>query len=326
MLVRIMGLAYHASSRLTNEMAHFESYNTSDPQQPAAILGANGIMPPIVIETQNLGALVGSVITDQVGNWYVDQSFDFNPLPSTYTTVSGTGQAFGPVPATPVPSTNASGGTIANGVYGVEISYVYASGGETLPSANGPVTTTGTGISTITVPSPPASPGATGWYAYVTQVNGATFTRQQTAGSPTAIGTGLTLTAPPTSTGANPLTTGTLNVVSTAGFAATGSISVAGVGGYMPYTGLTATSFTGLTLGLGSAINGGAVIQYNGTGNWDYVAATGATSVNVGSGLNDAGGNGVKILAPYMQVRYINGATPQTYMRLFVRAFGTKTG
>ena len=70
--------------------------------------------------------------------------------------------------------------------------------------------------STITVPSPtgqilgPAAPNfaaASGWYAYVSQVGGSTMTRQQAAGSPTAIGTNLTLTAPPTSSGAAPYLT-----------------------------------------------------------------------------------------------------------------------
>ncbi len=105
-------------------------------------------------------------------------------------------------PATPVPTTAATGGTIAAGVYGVEITYVNAFG-ETLASANGPITTTGA-TSTITIPAPPSIGNAVGWYAYVTQVNGATFTRQQAAGSPTSLNNSLTLTAPPTSTGANP--------------------------------------------------------------------------------------------------------------------------
>lgn len=106
-------------------------------------------------------------------------------------------------PAAPAPTTATTGGTVAAGVYGVEISYVNGAG-ESIASLNGPVTTTGS-TSTITIPSPAAYAGATGWYAYVTQANGSTFTRQQTAGSPTAIGTNLTLTAAPTSSGANPL-------------------------------------------------------------------------------------------------------------------------
>jgi hypothetical protein len=116
----------------------------------------------------------------------------------------------------PTVVTAATGGTVAAGTYTVEISYVSASG-ETLPSPATSVTTTGS-TSTLTIDSPPTATGATGWYAYVSQVGGTTLTRQQTAGSSTAIGTNLTITAPPTSTGTNPLTansTGTSSPVLT---------------------------------------------------------------------------------------------------------------
>ena len=103
-------------------------------------------------------------------------------------------------PHAPLPSTTATGGTVASGVYTVATTYMNAAG-ETIASAAGTVTTTGT-TSTITVPAPSAPPGATGWYAYVSQAGGSTLTRQQA--SPSAIGTALTLTAPPTSTGAAP--------------------------------------------------------------------------------------------------------------------------
>jgi hypothetical protein len=106
-------------------------------------------------------------------------------------------------PGTPVTSTATSGGTVANGTYKVETTYVTAVG-ETVASVSTTQVTTGTNISTLTVNSPAAATGATGWYAYWTQAGGSTYTRQQAAGSPTAIGTNLTLTAPPTSTGANP--------------------------------------------------------------------------------------------------------------------------
>jgi hypothetical protein len=118
-------------------------------------------------------------------------------------------------PGAPVPTTNAAGGTVADGAYRVTVSYVSATG-ETLASSQGTVTAAGGGTSTITVPSPPASPGATGWYAYVSQPGGNTLTRQQAPGSPTNIGTGLTLTAPPTSGGAQPPATGTAGPVAIA--------------------------------------------------------------------------------------------------------------
>jgi hypothetical protein len=104
-------------------------------------------------------------------------------------------------PGAPSPTTATTGGTVLAGTYGVKVTYV-GGNGETVASANGPVTTTGS-TSTITIPSPAAEAGATHWYAYVTQAGGSTFTRQQALGSPTAIGTGLTLTAPPTSSGAH---------------------------------------------------------------------------------------------------------------------------
>jgi PKD repeat protein len=105
-------------------------------------------------------------------------------------------------PPIPTLSTASSGGAIAAGAYQVAVTYVTAAG-ETLASASRTVTTSGS-TSTLTITSPPAVNGATGWYAYVTQAGGTSYTRQQTAGSPTAIGTNLTLTAPPTGTGAAP--------------------------------------------------------------------------------------------------------------------------
>lgn len=105
-------------------------------------------------------------------------------------------------PAAPVPTTAATGGTILAGTYQVVLTYINPNG-ETVGSTAGPITTTGS-TSTITIPSPAASGNATAYYAYVSQAGGtaAAATRQQAAGSPTAIGTALTLTAPPTNTGA----------------------------------------------------------------------------------------------------------------------------
>lgn len=105
-------------------------------------------------------------------------------------------------PTTPVPTKNDSGGTVLIGTYQVKVTWVNANG-ESVASSAGSVTTT-TNLSTLTIPSPAAKTSATGWYAYVTQANGSTFHRQQTASHPTAIGTSLTLAAPPTSTGAQP--------------------------------------------------------------------------------------------------------------------------
>lgn len=121
-------------------------------------------------------------------------------------TVPGTvGQLLPPLP--PAPTTAATGGTVLAGIYQALITYVNVNG-ESVGSAAGAVTTTGS-TSTITIPSPAPSGAATGWYAYVSQANGSVLTRQQAAGSPSTIGVSLVLTAPPTSSGANPPTVNT---------------------------------------------------------------------------------------------------------------------
>ena len=117
-------------------------------------------------------------------------------------------------PAAVTVTTAATGGTVLAGTYQVTITYT-ASSGETTGTVCTPIVTTGS-TSTITIPSPAPVAGATGWYAYVSQLGGNTVTRQQTAGSPTAIGTPLTLTAPPTSSGLNPQTTNTSGPITNA--------------------------------------------------------------------------------------------------------------
>jgi hypothetical protein len=104
-------------------------------------------------------------------------------------------------PSAPTLAHAGSGGTILAGTYQAEITYVNAYG-ETTASSSTSVTTTGSG-STITVDSPALSGNATGFYAYVTQAGGSTYTRQQAPGSPTVIGQNFILTAPPTSSGAS---------------------------------------------------------------------------------------------------------------------------
>lgn len=123
----------------------------------------------------------------------------FNPLTSLV------------APSAPAVSNATTGGTIAAGTYGVEVTYVNAFG-ETVASSSTSTTTT-TGTSTITITAPAQAGNAVGWYAYVTQVGGATYTRQQAAGSPSQFQNNLVLTAPPTNTGANPPVSNT-----TAGF------------------------------------------------------------------------------------------------------------
>lgn len=115
------------------------------------------------------------------------------------------------VQAPPVVLSTAGGGTIPAGNYGVVVTYVNFLG-ESLASITMSIAVGANG--TLTIPSPPAmtnnsdtnvkSSNATGWYAYVTQAGQFSFFRQQAAGSPTAIGTPLVITANPTTTGAQP--------------------------------------------------------------------------------------------------------------------------
>lgn len=111
------------------------------------------------------------------------------------------------VPAAPTVTTATTGGTIPAGTYQVQLTYVDTYG-ETTASASHSVTTTGS-TSTITIDSPAAEGSATGYYAYVTSAGGTAYYRQQAPGSPTVIGTNLTLTAAPTTSGANPPSTNT---------------------------------------------------------------------------------------------------------------------
>lgn len=130
---------------------------------------------------------------------YDDLGFSLNPTSTKAVAWNTAGLA---PPAAPTLGTATTGGTVLAGTYQVEVTYVNAQG-ETIASASASQVTTGS-TSTLTVNSPVASGNATGWYAYVTQAGGSTYTRQQAAGSPTAIGSNLVLTAPPTSAGLNP--------------------------------------------------------------------------------------------------------------------------
>jgi len=111
-------------------------------------------------------------------------------------------------PAAPTLSTAASGGTVLAGTYQAVVTYVTAAG-ESAPSPAGSQVTTGS-VSTLTCPSPAAVAGATGWNLYMTQAGGSTFTKQNTTAN--VIGTPQTLTAPPTSTGAAPSSSGSLSM------------------------------------------------------------------------------------------------------------------
>lgn len=130
---------------------------------------------------------------------------------NTYTATFGLQDVGLNAPAATV-SAAGTGGTVLAGTYNIRISYVNASG-ESAAGVSSAVTTTGT-TSAITVTSPAASSDAVSYYVYATSLAAPTvFTRQQTAGSPTTIGTNFTaLSAPPTTSGAAPLSIGTADV------------------------------------------------------------------------------------------------------------------
>lgn len=121
-------------------------------------------------------------------------------------------------PAAPALSTNASGGTLTAGTYQAKATLVN-SFGETTASVAASIVVAANG--TLTINPPVAAGNAYGWYAYVTTAGGATFTRQQTAGAPSALNSSLTLTANPTTGGANPPGSNTTAAITAPGVPAT---------------------------------------------------------------------------------------------------------
>ena len=124
-------------------------------------------------------------------------------------------------PAAPALSTATSSGTVLAGLYTARITYLNAAG-ETVASDSAAIATTGS-TSTITVASPAAAGSggnaATKYRVYMSPANGGPLALQNGAG--TNIGTGFTLTAPPTTaTATAPIgnSTGSAGVVD--GFAA----------------------------------------------------------------------------------------------------------
>lgn len=110
-------------------------------------------------------------------------------------------------PIAPTVTTATTGGTVAAGTYQVVVTYTNDDG-ETTPSLATSIVTTGS-TSTITVDSPAAETGASGWNVYITQAGGASTTATLQNTTPEAIGTNFVLTAPPTTSGATPPTTNT---------------------------------------------------------------------------------------------------------------------
>lgn len=143
-------------------------------------------------------------------------------------------------PTIPTITPTTGTGTVAAGTYKVEVTYTDAAG-ETTPSPSQTAVLASTGELVVT--SPAAQTGATGYYVYCTAVGGSTYYRQQTVGSPTAIGTNYTISAPPSTTGANPPTTNTSGTASM-----TVSALNPGAFGNTIYINVTPTSGTATTL------------------------------------------------------------------------------
>ncbi len=94
-------------------------------------------------------------------------------------------------------------GGVPPGTYRLEIAYATPSG-QSLASA--PVNVTLSQSSDIMISPPPSPQGGTvtGWYVYLTQAGGSTYSLQQPANTPVGINTNYTVTGAPSSTGAAP--------------------------------------------------------------------------------------------------------------------------
>lgn len=211
------------------------AYNWGDPtywdSNPPASVPAAPTMNSVTAVNRGVEVAWSAPATDVYIQYYLIQSSDLGTMYVPYTgqpvnygqTSPSGGASYGQptfqsdtltmvsaalaAPGTPVGTGNTgSGSTLAGGNYKVILTYVN-SNGETTGSASTTIAVTAT--DNLVIDSPSAETGATGWYAYVTQAGGNTYTRQQAAGHPTAVGTNLTITAPPTSSGTNPPTLNT---------------------------------------------------------------------------------------------------------------------
>lgn len=162
-------------------------------------------------------------------------------------------------PDAPALSAALSGGTVADGFYGVRITYVSANGESGASEAAFIVTkSTIADQSTITVTSPAAAGSggnaATKYKVYMTPKNGGPYKLQNTTG--TNIGTGFTLSAPPATNTAVPPTANT-----------TGAISSV-VDGYAPSdvtSGDPMTLFYGIRFRYGSSLTPGSFVYLDDT-------------------------------------------------------------
>jgi hypothetical protein len=162
-------------------------------------------------------------------------------------------------PDAPALTTATSGGTVADGFYGVKITYVNANG-ESVASEAAHITAKGASAdqSTITVVSPAAAGtagnAATKYKVYITPKNGGPYKLQNTTG--TNIGTNFTLSAPPATNTATPPTGNT-----------TGAASAV-VDGFVPKdypAGRACTLYFGVEFNYGTALTPGTFVYLDDT-------------------------------------------------------------
>lgn len=177
-------------------------------------------------------------------------------------------------PNAPALATATSGGTVLAGIYGVVISYINATG-ETVASVASFIATSGS-TSTITVTSP-ASAGsggsaATAYRVYMTPANGGPYKLQNGAG--TAIATDFTLTAPPVTNTATPLTSDT-----------SGSTAAAVVDGFAPTdyaSGDPISLYWNVRFAYGASLTPGAFVYLDTTAGGLNTAPTSLGTVAIG--------------------------------------------
>ena len=172
-----------------------------------SMFGSDGTGATRVNEIIDMGADCVIVI-DHCNMYNMRQAVDIRDNASAGVTITNSYLhdivLFTQAPAQPVLTISGTGGSMTAGTYGVVTTYT-GPAGESIASPASAATTSGT-TSTITITSPASSTyvgGATNWYAYVTQAGGTTYTRQQTSGSPTALGTPYTVTTTPSGSGAD---------------------------------------------------------------------------------------------------------------------------
>lgn len=171
-----------------------------------------------------------------------------------------------PAPAAPTVNNSGTGGTVLAGVYKIGVTYVNQYG-ETVGSAQTSTTTSGS-TSTITVTSPLPWTNATAYYVYCSQAGGSTLTRQQAPGSPTPLRTSYVITAPPTSSGANPPVSNTSNSAPFTSADVGKHIVIPSAGGFtnvpLSTTILSYQSATQVTLAANATVSGGGSLTGSG--------------------------------------------------------------